>query len=72
VDQQRNTAGLPGGIYPGIDLFVTPNGGATFQDFSTTPIPAGFFGPGSDPFTGKVVYGGQPIAPLIFALAPQG
>jgi hypothetical protein len=60
----ETATGLPGGIYPGIDLFVTPAGGATFQDFGANPIPAGFFGPGSDPFSGKVVYGGQPIAPL--------
>src|SRR4029077_3421111 len=51
--------GLAGGIYPGMDLFVTPGGGATKQDFSTNPIPAGFFGPGSDPFTGTITYGGQ-------------
>ena len=59
----ETTVGLAGGIYPGLDLFVTPNTGATMQDFSATPIPAGFFGPGSDPFTGSVVYRGQPIAP---------
>lgn len=34
---------------------------ASNVDFSTMPIPAGFFGPGSDPFTGVVVLRGQPL-----------
>lgn len=55
---------LPGcSIYPGIDLFTTPAGGATFQDFAGDPIPVGFFGPNSDPFTGQIVLQGDPIAP---------
>ena len=49
-------------IAPGVDLFTTPDGGTTDQDFSGMPIPAGFFGPGSDPFVGTVVYGGAPLA----------
>ncbi len=57
--------GLPGcGVYPGIDLFVTPANGSTYQDFGGMPLPAGFFAPGSDPFNGVVVLGGQPLAPL--------
>ena len=56
--------GLPGcSVAPGIDLFTTPSGGATSQDFSADPIPAGFFGPGSDPFAGNIVLRGVPIAP---------
>ena len=47
----------------GIDVFTTPAGGATIHDFTTTPLPADFFGPGSDPFTGVVVLRGDPIAP---------
>ena len=49
-------------IAPGVDLFTTPDGGTTDQDFAGMPIPPGFFGPGSDPFTGVIVYGGQPLA----------
>lgn len=54
--------GLPGcSIYPGIDLFSTPSGGTTFQDYGGNPIPANFFDPGSDPFDGAVVLGGDPL-----------
>ncbi|MFQ6093291.1 MAG: dockerin type I domain-containing protein, partial [bacterium] len=48
-------------VLPGVDLFTTPPGGATFQDFSGFPIPADFFGPGSDPFDGTIVLGGVPL-----------
>lgn len=48
-------------IPPGIDLFMTPPGGATYQDFAGTPIPAGFFGPGSEPFDGRVELQGLPL-----------
>lgn len=46
---------------PASDLFYTPAGGSTFEDFSAAPVPAGFFGPGSDPFSGTVVYQGAPL-----------
>ena len=48
-------------IAPGIDLFTTPANGSTFDNFSTNPIPAGFFDPGSLPFNGTVVFGGQAL-----------
>jgi hypothetical protein len=48
-------------IQNGIDTWVTPADGSTFVDFATTPIPAGFFCPGSAPFTGKVAFKGEPI-----------
>ena len=48
-------------INQGIDLFTTPPGGATRQDFSSMPLPPGFFDPGSDPFEGTVVFQGQPL-----------
>ena len=47
-------------VLPGNDLFRT-DPGTTFQDFSGTPIPADFFDPGSDPFTGIVQFKGQPL-----------
>ncbi len=36
---------------------------ATYVDFSSNPIPADFFDPGSDPFTGRVNFQGVPINP---------
>lgn len=47
-------------VLPGYDLFAT-DPTSTYQDFSGTPIPAGFFDPGSDPFTGTVRFGGLPL-----------
>lgn len=48
-------------IAPGFDLFQTDslNTQFSFQDEFT--LPPGFFGPGSDPFTGIVPFGGVPI-----------
>lgn len=44
-------------IPPGDDVWVTgPNG--VEEDFSSDPIPAGFFEPGSDPFSGWIYYEG--------------
>ncbi len=45
-------------IDPGIDLFSTPGGGTTYDEH---PIPANFFGPGSDPFVGRIILVGQPL-----------
>ncbi len=46
----------------GCDALTTPDGGASL-DFggSQPPIPADFFGPGSDPFTGVVSLNGAPL-----------
>lgn len=44
----------------GDDYWLTGNGGATFS-FGASPIPAGFFSPGSDPFFGAVDFDGSPI-----------
>lgn len=49
-------------IQAGIDLWATPPG-LSFQDFVAKPIPADFFFPGSDPFSGVVDFQGQPINP---------
>ena len=48
-------------VLPGIDIWVTPANGTTSVDFSSTPIPADFFGPGSDPFDGTVQLQGEPL-----------
>lgn len=49
-------------VQPGSDLFHT-DPATTFQNFSGSPIPADFFGPGSDPFDGIINFGGQPLGP---------
>ncbi|GEM_PF-1855456 len=63
--QDQNGNGVPDEcelIRAGIDLWTTPPGGTTFVDLAGTPIPGGFFGPGSDPFGGVIFLGGQPLA----------
>jgi hypothetical protein len=40
-------------VLPGFDLYITSASDTEF-DFSTQPLPADFFGPGSDPFDGGV------------------
>ena len=49
-------------IANGVDLWRTPGDGTSFADFSKQSIPAGFFCPGSAPFTGRIVMKGIPIA----------
>ena len=48
-------------IQNGIDVWATSDDGSTFVNFAKTPIPAGFFCPGSAPFTGKVAFKGEPL-----------
>lgn len=48
-------------ILSGQDCLTTPCGGGTTITFGSgdiPPLPADFFGPGSDPFTGSVSFGG--------------
>jgi hypothetical protein len=49
-------------IYNGLDLWRTYGNGTTFADFAKTPIPAGFFCFKSEPFTGRIVFKGVPVA----------
>ncbi len=49
-------------IANGVDLWKTPGDGTSFADFSKQPLPAGFFCPGSAPFTGRIVMKGVPLA----------
>ena len=53
------SSALANDVQPGLDLFQT-DPGTTFQDFSGAPIPADFFGPGSDPFDGGIALQGNP------------
>jgi hypothetical protein len=48
-------------IANGIDPWVTVAGGKTFADFSSQPIPAGFFCALSEPFTGRINLRGRPL-----------
>lgn len=48
-------------IQNGIDAWRTTDDGSTYADFAKTPIPAGFFCPSSEPFTGRVALRGEPI-----------
>lgn len=59
-----STPAVADDVLPGIDLFKTPPG-STSDAFNTaaggTALPAGFFEPGSDPFTGVVNLQGNPL-----------
>ncbi|MEM7052796.1 MAG: hypothetical protein AAF604_24255 [Acidobacteriota bacterium] len=48
-------------IQSGVDVFQTATNAPTGADFSTDPIPAGFFCPGSDPFKGTLKLLGLPL-----------
>jgi hypothetical protein len=55
---------------------VIPAGNSSYQcgpcsaDFSSSPIPADFFAPGSDPFQGGVLLGGVPLDPQPAGTSP--
>lgn len=51
-------------VLPGIDLWSTPGTGISATDFSDDPIPADFFDPGSDPFTGVITLDGGTLSNL--------
>ena len=48
-------------VDPGVDLWTTPATGLSFDDFADDPIPRNFFDPDSDPFDGRVTFGGVPL-----------
>lgn len=43
----------------GFDVFTTQRTSASSYNFASDPIPAGFFDPGSEPFDGVVLLGGE-------------
>src|SRR5690349_7666527 len=60
-------AGRADDVLPGIDLLQTVGCGSNVDVLQLTGgsgLPAGFFGPGSDPFTGDIPLTGQPLATL--------
>jgi hypothetical protein len=52
-------------IEHGDDSFETTGNGESFHNFAASPIPAGFFGPGSDQYTQSVPLVGVPLQPLV-------
>ncbi|MFQ6007866.1 MAG: dockerin type I repeat-containing protein [Candidatus Zixiibacteriota bacterium] len=67
VDGETNSSNCvqPLVIFPGVDLFETPNDSMTVESlFTSNPIPPDFFGPGSDPFVGIIAMEGSPLATL--------
>ena len=50
-------------IQSGDDKFETTNNGETYHNFQASPVPAGFFGPNSNPYAGLVPLEGEPLAP---------
>ena len=52
-------------IEHGDDEFETTGNGETFHNFAASPIPANFFGPGSNQYTGVVPLVGVPINPAV-------
>ncbi len=60
-------AGCPTGAF--FDPWVSPADGSMCHNFGAAgagPIPADFFGPGSDPFGGVVCLKGMPLGPTVF------
>ena len=50
-------------IQAGDDKFETTDNGETYHNFQASPIPAGFFGPNSNAYSGVVPLVGEPLAP---------
>lgn len=49
-------------VESGPDMWSTAGKGTTYTSFGSDPIPADFFCPGSQPFTGRVAMRGEPLA----------
>ncbi|NOT02945.1 MAG: hypothetical protein HOP29_20295 [Phycisphaerales bacterium] len=59
----NDNGGTVGTGEPSDDLWTTPPGSETSYSFADTPLPADFFGTGSDPFTGTVRLMGEALDP---------
>jgi hypothetical protein len=58
----NSRAAAPNTFIPaGDDKFETTNNGETYHNFQASPIPANFFGPGSNQYSGVVPLEGVPI-----------
>jgi hypothetical protein len=60
TNSRAAASGFP--IVAGPDEFETTDNGETFHDFGGSPIPADFFGPGSQPFNKLVALVGVPLS----------
>lgn len=49
-------------VESGPDMWITSDKGYTYTSFESDPIPADFFCPGSQAFTGKIEMKGEPLA----------
>jgi hypothetical protein len=56
-------------VQPGFDLYITNQTNTQF-DFNPQPIPADYFGPGSDPFDGVIALKGLPLPQNPFCPLP--
>lgn len=56
-------------VQPGFDLYITDQTNTEF-DFDPQPVPADFFGPGSDPFDGIIALKGHPLPQNPFCPPP--
>lgn len=63
VTQKSTAAPNAFPVAAGNDEFETAGDGETFHDFGGTPIPANFFGAGSNAYGGLVALQGVPLAP---------
>lgn len=63
VTSQSTAAANAFPVMAGNDEFETAGDGETFHDFGGSPIPANFFGSGSNAFSGLVALQGVPLAP---------
>jgi hypothetical protein len=52
-------------IAAGNDQFETTGNGETYHNFQASPVPAGFFGTGSNQYAGLVPLVGVPLQPLV-------
>ena len=52
-------------IQAGDDAFETTGNGETYHNFQASPVPAGFFGTGSQQYAGLVPLVGVPLNPLV-------
>ena len=61
----NNTSAQSTFISHGDDEFETTGNGETYHNFAASPIPANFFGPGSQQYTGVVPLVGVPLNPAV-------
>jgi hypothetical protein len=59
----KSTAAVTTFIPAGDDAFETTNNGESYHNFAASPVPAGFFGTGSQAYSGLVPMEGVPLNP---------